>query len=270
MSDTESPVLSIIIPVYNESANIEQTLYALKLNVPVHHEIIIVYDFDGDNTVPVVRRLSGNHQNLRLVKNNVARGPSGALRTGFAEAKASRVLVVMADLCDDLTQIEHLLNLVPADADVVCPSRYCKGGAQVLNGSPLKMWVPRIAGFLLKLLAGIPTYDPTNSFKLYSAKVLRNISPTSTISFSVTLEIVAKAHCLGYRIVEVPTVWRDRQHGKTNFKLGRSLLGYFPWFCLALLRGRIIRLPIPWLRAWFGSSTKPTTFEEEDREIKHA
>jgi hypothetical protein len=80
----------------------------------------------------------------------------------------------------------------------------------------------------------------------------------STVSFSVTLEIVAKAHCLGYRIVEVPTVWRDRQHGKTNFKLGRSLVAYFPWLCVALLRGRFFRLPAAWLRAWFGARPQPT------------
>ena len=73
---------------------------------------------------------------------------------------------------------------------------------------------------------------------------------SNTTSFSVTLEIVAKAHCLGYRIVEVPTVWRDRQHGQTNFKMGRSIVAYTPWLCLALLRGRLVRLPLSWLRRW--------------------
>ena len=262
MSNKEALALSVVIPVYNEAGNIEETLYGLKQNVRVPHEIIIVYDFDEDTTLPVVRRSGSDYGNIRLVKNNVARGPSGALRTGFAEAKASRVLVVMADLCDDFTQIEHLLSLVPAHADIACPSRYCKGGKQQLKSS-LKVWAPRTAGFLLKLLSGIPTYDPTNSFKLYSANVLNDIKLTSTISFSVTLEIIAKAHCLGYRIVEVPTVWRDRQHGKTRFKLGRSLLAYCPWFCVALLRGRIIRLPVAWLRAWFGSRAEPSTSEEE-------
>ncbi len=261
MSDDTSPggeaslALSIVIPVYNEAANIEPSLHALKRNVPVPHEIIIVYDFDEDNTVPVVQRLSAHFTNVRLAKNTVARGPSGALRTGFAEAKASRVLVVMADLCDDLTQIEHLLNLAPAHADIACPSRYCKGGAQIIDSSRLKAWPPRTAGFLLKLLAGIPTFDPTNSFKLYSSKVLKDIPLASTTSFSVTLEIIAKAHCLGYRIVEVPTVWRDRQHGKTNFKFGPSLVAYFPWFCIAMLHNRIFRLPQSWLRALFGCSS---------------
>lgn len=253
--------LSIVIPVYNEADNIKQTLYALKQNVPVTHEIIAVYDFDEDNTLPVLRHMSSNYDNLRIVKNNVAYGPSGALRTGFGEARSFRVLVVMADLCDDFTQIPYLLSLVPERADIVCPSRYCEGGEQLLN-SLHKVWVPRTTGFLLKLLAGIPTCDPTNSFKLYSTKVLKSISLTSTISFSVTLEIVAKAHCLGYRIVEVPTVWRDRQSGKSNFKFWRSIIVYLPWFCIALLRGRIVRLPVSWMRSWFGSPTNVAISQE--------
>lgn len=267
MRRDESLSLSVVIPVYQEAANIAQALRALEQNVPVRHEVIIVYDFDEDNTVPVVEGLIGDYGNVRLVKNYVAAGPSGALRTGFAEAQASRVLVVMADLCDDLTQIRHLLSLVPAQADIACPSRYCKGGAQLLKSS-VKTWAPRLAGLLLRWLAGIPTYDPTNSFKLYLTKVVKEIPLSSTISFSVTLEVVAKAHCLGCRIVEVPTVWRDRRHGKSNFNLGRSLVAYFPWFCLALLRNRIFRLHQSWLCAFLNCSLR--ALNEEGGAVHHS
>ena len=245
---TQSVELSIVIPVHNEGLNIEKTLHALRASVPVPHEVIIVYDREDDNTLPVVRPLMPSYPGLHLLRNSVAPGPSGALRTGFSHAQASRVLVVMADLCDDFSQIPALFSLVPARADIACPSRYCEGGAQQLKPS-LKVWAPKFAGRLLQLLTGIPTFDPTNSFKLYSAALLRSLRLTSTVSFSVTLEIVAKAHCLGYRIVEIPTVWADRQHGKSNFNLRRSLVSYFPWFCLALLRGRFLRFPQAWLRA---------------------
>lgn len=242
--------LSVVIPVYNEGLNIEKTLHALRASIPVLHEVIVVYDREEDSTLPVVRPLLPSYDGLRLVRNSVTPGPSGALRTGFLHAKASRVLVVMADLCDDFSQIPLLLSLVPARADIACPSRYCEGGVQQLDPS-LKVWAPKFAGRLLKWFTGIPTYDPTNSFKLYSAAVLRDVRLVSTISFSVTLEIVVKAHCLGYRIVEIPTVWADRQHGKSNFHLRRSLVAYFPWFCVALLRGRLFRLPQSWLRWLF-------------------
>ena len=262
----ESLELSVVIPVYNEEKNIAQTLLALKQNIVIPHEIIIVYDFDEDTTLPVVRSIKDDFKNLTIVKNCVARGPSGALRTGFARAKAPRVLSLMADMCDDFTQIGKLLNLVPVHADIACPSRYCKGGEQQLNSNIyLKALIPRVAGLLLMLFAGIPTYDPTNSFKLYSAEVLKRLTLRSTISFSVTLEIVVKAYLLGFRIVEVPTVWYDRQHGKSNFKLGRSIFAYMPWFLLAFLCGRIIRLLQKWIHKLFGLLDNPCEIEKIEK-----
>ncbi len=243
------PELSVVIPVYNEPVNIPLALEALAQNIPVSYEVIVVYDYDEDATVPVLREIERRCPHVRGVKNCIARGPSGALRTGFAHAAAPLILVTMADLCDDVAQIPHLLELSRTCADLVAPSRYCKGGEQQLPWS-VKAKVPRVAGYLIRTFAGVPTYDPTNSFKLYSAAMLRTIRLRSTVSFSVTLEIVAKAHCLGYRIVEVPTIWHDRQHGKTNFRLGRALIAYFPWLCVTLLRGRLFRLPASWLRRW--------------------
>lgn len=240
--------LSIVIPIYNEEKNIKETLLSIKQNITIPHEIIVVYDFDNDATLPILYHLQNKYNNLFIIKNNVAIGPSGALRTGIARACGSRILITMADLCDDLTQVNHLLKLVPKYADIACPSRYSKGGKQRLNAR-FKVWLPRFAGLLLNKLTDMSTNDPTNSYKLYSAKLFKNVTLVSTISFSVTLEIMAKAHLLGLRIVEIPTVWRDRQYGKTNFKLIPSLLGYFPWFCLALLRNRLFQLPSSWIRS---------------------
>lgn len=246
-AEQEIPSVSIVIPVYNEGQNIEATLRAVTQHIPVQHEIIIAYDFDEDSTLPVLRRLAPEFASLRMVKNAIARGPSGAIRTAFSAARGEKVLVMMADLCDDFEQIPLLLSLVPSQADIACPSRYCPGGAQRLKPGP-KVWIPRAAGLLLRLLTGVPTYDPTNSFKLYSAEVLRSMRLTSTLSFSVTLEVVAKAHCLGFRIVEVPTTWLDRQHGVSNFRLAASLLPYLRWFTVALLRNRLFTVPMPVIR----------------------
>lgn len=231
------PSLSIIIPVYNEKENILKTLEEIRKNVRVSHEILVVYDFDKDTTLKALKGVKA--KNLFIIKNDIFRGPSGAIRTGFKIAKAPLVLVTMADLCDDLSQVGQMLNIVSEKkADIVCPSRYTKGGKQELKQG-IKVWAPRSAGFLLKVLVGIPTFDPTNSYKLYSKKLIDKLDLKSTVSFSVTLEIVVKAYSLGYKIVEIPTVWRDRQNGKTNFKLGRSLVTYFPWFLYALTNGRI-------------------------------
>lgn len=226
--------LSIIIPVYNEKENILKTLQEIKKHINVSHEILIVYDFKGDTTLEVLKKVKKNYKNLYAVQNSIVRGPSGAIRTGILQSKGDLILVTMADLCDDLTQVPRMIKMIPKKASIVCPSRYMKGGQQQLKPS-LKVFAPRTAGALLKILGGIPTYDPTNSYKLYSRKIFETIDLKSTVSFSVTLEIVVKAVAKGYKVVEIPTVWRDRQHGKTNFKLWRSIVAYFPWFLYAIL-----------------------------------
>lgn len=237
-------LLSIVIPVYNEAENIKLTLKSIKKNVKTKHEIIVVYDSIKDSTVPTLRKLRKTKKNLFPTLNSVERGPSGAIRSGISVALAPLVLVSMADLCDDLTQVDRMVKLLGKREGIVCPSRYAKGGRQELD-APFKVGFPKAAGYLLKLLTGIPTSDPTNSYKLYSKKMLERMKLKSTISFSVTLEIVVKAHLLKAKIIEIPTVWKDRQHGKTNFQLRRSIVAYSPWFLLALLRNRLFSLPFP-------------------------
>ena len=233
--DKHALKLSIVIPVYNEHENIEKTIHSIERDIKVPHEIITVYDQENDTTLPVLNHLKEQHANLSIVKNIIKPGPSGAIRTGFKVAQAPLVLVMMADLCDDIAQVQSFMDLIPVDADIVCPSRYCQGGSQEIPESP-KKWLPKLAGLTLHYLAGLP-YDPTNSYKLYSKEVLNELELTSTSSFSVTLEIVVKAHSLGYRLIEVPTTWKARQFGQPKFKLINSIFSYLPWFIFALTCG---------------------------------
>ena len=131
---------SIIIPIYNEEENIALTIKKINDVTKGKCEIICVYDSDNDTTLPILRELILKNSNLFILKNFVHVGPSGALRSGFKKAKGEKILVIMADLCDDFNQIPNLLALVPAKADIVCPSRYCKGGKQLLKPS-VKLWL---------------------------------------------------------------------------------------------------------------------------------
>lgn len=232
------PDLSIVIPVYNEPENIIETIKEIKKKIKTKNEIIVVYDSNKDTTIPVLRKLCTKNKNILPTKNTIAKGPSGAIRTGIKRARSDLVLVTMADLCDNLSQVDRMVRLAITKADLVSPSRYVRGGKQELD-APLKVGFPKFAGYLLNLLAGIKTVDPTNSYKLYTKRVLNRIHLSSKTSFSVTLEIIVKTHLLGGTVYEIPTVWKDRQHGKTNFKLVSSLISYTPWFLLALFKNRL-------------------------------
>ena len=104
----KTPLLSIVIPVYNEAENIKLTLESIKKNIKTKHEIIVVFDSKKDTTVPVLNELQKKTKNLFPTLNTIMKGPSGAIRSGVFAARAPLVLVSMADLCDDLTQVDQI------------------------------------------------------------------------------------------------------------------------------------------------------------------
>jgi hypothetical protein len=99
----------------------------------------------------------------------------------------------------------------------------------------------RTAGLTLHWFAGVPTHDPTNNFKLYSRTFLDSITIESTAGFELALELTVKATIAGRRVGEVPTTWRDRTAGQSNFKLRAWLPNYLHWYRVAFVgrfRGR--------------------------------
>ena len=100
----------------------------------------------------------------------------------------------------------------------------------------MKTILSRCAGLSLHYIAGIPTHDATNSFKLYRRNVLQAISIESKGGFELGMELVVKAHEMGYKIAEVPTHWSDRVAGKSRFKLLQWLPNYLRWYWRAITR----------------------------------
>jgi hypothetical protein len=96
----------------------------------------------------------------------------------------------------------------------------------------------RTAGLTLHWFAGVPTHDPTNNFKLYSQRFLDTVTIESTAGFELALELTVKATIAGRRVAEVPTTWRDRTAGESNFKLRKWLPHYLHWYWVAF-RGRL-------------------------------
>jgi glycosyltransferase involved in cell wall biosynthesis len=227
--------LTIVIPVYNEGENIKKTVAEIEEKVSTPHGIIVVYDFDEDNTLPPARELIAQGLSLRLVKNAYGRGALNAIRTGIERVHGGAVLVAMGDLSDDMTAVDGMFRLFLQGFDVVCGSRYMKGGRQ-LGGPWLKGQMSRLAGLSLHLLAGIPCHDVTNSFKLYRKAIFDKIQIESTGGFELGLEITVKAHFLGFRVTEVPSTWRDRSAGQSRFRLWKWLPHYLHWYLFALGR----------------------------------
>ena len=231
--------LAIVLPVYNEGEAVEPVLRALSAGVTTPHELVVVYDFDGDTTVPVVARLTLEIPGLRGLRNDLGRGVLNAMKAGIADTTAPYLLISMADGSDEPHVVDSMVALARGGADVVSASRYMRGGHQV-GGPPLKRLMSRTAGLTLHWLAGVPTHDPTNNFKLYSRRFLDSVTIESTAGFELALELTVKATLAGYRVAEVPTTWRERTAGQSNFKLRKWLPHYLHWYRVAFV-GRLRR-----------------------------
>lgn len=224
--------LNIVIPVFNEDENFPKTYRAIQEHVKVKYRIVVVYDFDEDTTVPVVKKLAETDARLTLVKNTLGRGPANALRAGFNSVQSGPVLVVMADLSDDLRDVQKMMELYRKGFTVVCGSRYMRDGHQI-GGPFVKRTLSRLAGLSLYYMRGIPTHDITNNFKLYDSRLLKEITIESEMGFAIAMEITVKAFLMNKNITEVPTTWKDRMEGEARFKLFKWLPQYLHWYFLA-------------------------------------
>lgn len=229
--------LTIAIPVFNEAENIAKEIQELENKLQEEHIINIIYDFDEDNTLPIVLKEKEKYKTqINLIKNKYGRGALNAIKTGLESAETEYVIVTMADLSDPPDVMNNMVKCAEEkQSDIVCASRYMKGGKQI-GGPFIKGLMSRCASLSLHYLTGIKTHDGTNSFKLYRTSFLKEQIIESNGGFELGLELVVKAHLSNKKIDEVPTVWTDRTNGKSNFKIIEWLPSYLKWYFKAFRR----------------------------------
>jgi glycosyltransferase involved in cell wall biosynthesis len=226
--------ISIVLPVFNEGENIAKQIKELEKTIILSHEILIVYDFDEDNTVPVVKGLKSKYKNIKLLKNIYGRGLINAVKTGFNKASGKVIVVMPADLADDPRTILKMYQKIQEGYDIVAATRYTKGGKKI-GGEYLKSMMSRVAGLLTPILLGIPITDISNGFKMYRAIVIESIPIKSNGGWEFSTELVVKANQRGLKIAEVPTIWKNRIRGMSKFKLLKWLPKYLRWYFVGIL-----------------------------------
>jgi len=226
--------LAVVIPAHNEEDNIEEVINKVEGSLQMPHELIVVNDHSQDRTSELVLKASRRYPNVRLIENLNDKGFANAIKTGFANNRADVVVPVMADLCDDLRTIEEMYDKINAGYDVVAGARYIKNGAR-LGGSKIKGFFSCFVGWSLHYLLGVPIHDIANAFKMYRKSVLDGIDIKSK-GFEISMEIPLKAYYSGFRLAEVPTVWRERVKGKSNFNMFKLLPSYLRLYTWALFK----------------------------------
>lgn len=229
--------LDIVIPVYNEGEGIIPVLESLRRHVTTPFRVLICYDHDEDTTLPAIRSMP---QGMEIVPvRNLRPGALGAVLAGFENSTAPAVLVFPGDDDYNAPMVDKMMEKFRDGCDVVAASRFIPGGC--MEGCPrLKAFIVRSSAWTLHHLAGVPTADPSNGFRLFSKRLLERVAIESTAGFAYSIELLVKAHRMGLKIGEVPVAWYERKSGSSRFRVLRWLPQYFVWyryaFATALLK----------------------------------
>lgn len=163
--------LTVIVPTRNEKDLIVKTLNSLQKYVKTTYKVLVIDD-SNDGTTQVVTDYMREHKNVALVKGNPKRKSfARALAIGFKKAVSGAVVVVMADLCDDPRTIDKMYRKIEEGWDIVCGSRYMKGGKKI-DGPKIQSFFSSLVCRIENLFTGIPTSDVSNAFKMYRLTAL--------------------------------------------------------------------------------------------------
>jgi glycosyltransferase involved in cell wall biosynthesis len=225
MSDgSHAPLLSVIIPCYNERATVAELLRRVN-EVPIDKEIIIVDDKSTDGSKDVVAALARQWPEIRHLLQPTNQGKGAAIRRGIQEARGDIVIIQDADLEYDPEEYPKLIQpILDGHADVVFGSRF--------EGYPRRVMLywHRLGNNLLTFLSNMTTNldltDMETCYKVFRREVIQSINLQSD-RFGIEPEITAKVAKRGYRIYEVPISYygRDYWEGKKiNWKDGFSAI----------------------------------------------
>jgi glycosyltransferase involved in cell wall biosynthesis len=225
--------LDIVLPVFHEEENVRPLIEGILKNVKTPCVITAVIQDPKDPSIEILKKMQNKTNNLKILFTKNGTGMLKAIKAGIEATSSPLIILTMADLSDDPVDIDRIVEKLENGYDLVCGSRYMKGGRHI--GGPLVKNFLSYAGCkTLRLFTGIPTNDATNAFKGFKRKVFEKIEIESKEGFELPLELTVKAFRQGFNITEIPTTWKDREKGKSKFKIWKNIKYYLRWYFYAL------------------------------------
>jgi len=201
------PLLSVIVPVYNEAKTIRQILEKVNL-VNIDKEIIVVDDGSGDGTTKILRDIK--YDNLKIIYHGTNRGKGAAVLTGLANAVGEFVIIQDADLEYEPQEYIKLMEAIKKDnVDVVLGVRFTKG----YHGLLIPRLGNRFVTSLLNILFGVNLNDFLTCYKLFRRDTINALNLKSQ-SFNIETEIIAKVIKRKLRIKQTPITYRPRSYAE--------------------------------------------------------
>jgi len=229
----------LVLPTYNEAENIEAFVEAARAKLPASGRVLIVDDSSPDGTGEIGKRLAGAHENVSVLHRPRKEGLGPAYVAGFRHALAAGAELVLemdSDFSHDPAYLPRLLEAAER-ADLVLGSRYVPGGG-VSDWGPVRRAISRGGSAYARFVLGVEVQDLTGGFKCIRREVLEAIGldTVQARGYAFQVEITYRAIRAGFKVVEVPIVFRDRRAG--NSKMDRGIVAEAIWRVPLLRLGR--------------------------------
>jgi dolichol-phosphate mannosyltransferase len=228
----------LILPTYNEAENVQAIVAAaaqtLASAAPEGFRVLIVDDGSPDGTGRLADAMAGDHDWLEVLHRGEKNGIGPAYLAGFRHALdhgAGYVMEMDSDFSHDPADLARLLQAVYDGADLALGSRYVPGGG-VTDWGLLRRFISEGGSTYARLVLGLKVRDLTGGFKCFRREVLEAIHFDGVRSqgYAFQVELTYRAAQAGFRIVEVPIVFRDRQQGtsKMSWRIAAEAMWLVP------------------------------------------
>lgn len=223
--------LSVVIPMYNETKRIRETipiLLAYFADQPYKHEFVIVDDGSTDGTPALVRELFSSVENLQVLEERPNRGKGSAVRVGMLAARGKCVLFCDADLATPPGELDKFWRWLDAGYDVVIGSRKMAGANIVRHQPKWRENLGKVFTWLTNTLATRGISDVTCGFKCFTHDAAQALFSRAKLNdWSFDAEVLFIAQRRRFRIKEVPVTWHDKPGTKVRLvqDAARSLAG---------------------------------------------
>jgi dolichol-phosphate mannosyltransferase len=232
---------TVCLPTYNERENLEKLVRALSGKGV---DVLVIDDNSPDGTGEIADRLAAERDWVSVLHRPRKDGLGPAYVAGFGEVlrgDAGFVLEMDCDFSHDPADVPRLIQACADGADFALGSRYVAGGGTE-NWGILRRLVSRGASVYTRILL-MPVHDSTGGFKCFRREVLETveIDAISSKGYAFQIELTYRALRAGFRVAEVPILFRDRTHGRSKMSRGIFLeaVARVPALRLAALTGRL-------------------------------
>ncbi len=214
----------VIIPTYNEIANIEKMLTTLD-NLHPGLNILIIDDGSPDGTAGIIKTFQSKKSNLHLIERSGKLGLGTAYIKGFKWALEKNFQAIITMDCDFSHEPEAIPSFLEKlnSHDLVIGSRYI-GGIRIMNWPMQRLLLSYFASIYARTITGIPFSDSTGGFNAYSRKALSslNLDKIFSIGYAFQIELKYKVWSLGLPSIENPITFFERNEGKS--KMSRKII----------------------------------------------